>query len=64
LTRVLLASGIMGVVVWWLAGDLQRWLDMHTGQRVTQTALCVLVGVGVYFMALFAAGTRLADLRH
>jgi putative peptidoglycan lipid II flippase len=64
LTRVLVASGVMGLVVWWLAGDLQRWLDMHTWQRVTQTALCVVVGVGVYFVALFAGGTRVADLRH
>jgi hypothetical protein len=37
---------------------------MHTWERVTQTALCVVVGVGVYFLALFAAGTRVADLRH
>ena len=61
--RVVVASAAMALVVGWLAGDLERWFAMHTWQRVAQTLLCVTVGVVVYFAALFAVGTRPADLR-
>jgi putative peptidoglycan lipid II flippase len=64
IVRVIVASAVMAVVLWWLAGDIDRWFAMRTWQRVAQTGLCVGVGAGVYFAALFAAGTRPADLRH
>jgi len=62
--RVLAASAVMGAVEWWLAGDMQRWFAMHTFERIEQTAVCVVSGAAVYFIALYAAGTRVADLRH
>jgi putative peptidoglycan lipid II flippase len=62
--RVIAASAVMAVVLWWLAGSMERWFAMRTWQRVAQTSLCVGVGAAVYFIALIAAGTRTADLRH
>jgi putative peptidoglycan lipid II flippase len=63
IVRVISASAAMALAVGWLAGDLERWFAMHTWERVAQTLLCVTCGVVVYFAALFAVGTRPADLR-
>ncbi len=63
LLRVVIASGVMAIIVWWLAGDLDRWFAMRTWERALQTMICVAAGSAVYFAALFAAGTRTADLR-
>jgi putative peptidoglycan lipid II flippase len=62
-TRVVLASVIMGASLWWLAGDMPHWFAMRTWDRVLHTLLCVAAGAAVYFAALFAAGVRPADLR-
>jgi putative peptidoglycan lipid II flippase len=61
--QVTISSALMALALRWLAGDLDRWLAMHTWERAMQTLLCVLAGALVYFAALFAVGTRPADLR-
>jgi putative peptidoglycan lipid II flippase len=64
LARVAGASAVMGAALWWLAGGMPRWFAMHTWDRVLYTALCVTAGAAIYFVALYAAGTRASDLRH
>jgi putative peptidoglycan lipid II flippase len=64
LWRVAIASAAMGAVLAWMAGDMNRWFAMHTWERVSHTLLCCVTGAGVYFVVLYAAGTRAADLRH
>ncbi|MBS0611964.1 MAG: murein biosynthesis integral membrane protein MurJ [Proteobacteria bacterium] len=64
LARVALASLAMAAVLWWMAGDLSDWFALHTWQRVARTALCVIVGAVVYFVALYAAGMRPRHVRH
>jgi putative peptidoglycan lipid II flippase len=61
--QVSVASVVMGISVWWLAGDLDRWFAMRTWERALQTMLCVTAGAIMYFTTLFAVGTRPADLR-
>ena len=63
LVRVTVASALMAVALWWLAGDLDRWLAMRTWERAWQTLVCVIAGAAAYFAALFAVGARPADLR-
>jgi putative peptidoglycan lipid II flippase len=60
--QVFLACIVMCGVLWWLAGDLGHWLQADTWQRITDLALVVPVGVGVYFVVLWLSGVRLADL--
>ncbi len=64
IARVISASAVMGVVLWWLAGGVGRWLAMHTWQRAAHMLVCVVVGAAVYFGSLLAFGARRADLRH
>lgn len=64
IARVIGASTAMGIALWWLAGGIDRWLAMHSWQRVWQMTLCVAAGAAVYFVALFAFGMRRSDLRH
>ncbi len=61
--RVLSASAVMAAFLVWLAGDLAQWIAMHTWERALQTLICVAGGALVYFLTLFAAGTRPGDLR-
>ena len=64
LVRVLGASALMAVLLWWLAGDLPSWFAMRTWQRVEHLGICVVAGLAVYFVALFAAGMRPHHVRH
>jgi putative peptidoglycan lipid II flippase len=63
LVRVVIASSLMALALWWFAGDLDRWFAMRTWERALQTMVCVVVGIVVYFAALYAAGARAADVR-
>ena len=64
LARVVGSSLVMAVVLWRLAGGLDRWFVMGTWRRVEQIAFCVFVGAAVYFVSLFAAGMRPHHVRH
>jgi len=60
--RILAANTVMAAVLWWMGGDLQGWLDAGTAARAWRCTLCVGAGGAVYFLALFALGTRFRDL--
>jgi putative peptidoglycan lipid II flippase len=64
LGQVLAGNVLMGLFLWWLAGDTQRWLDMSAWHRVGWMGLLVVGGAGIYFVTLYALGMRLRDLRH
>jgi putative peptidoglycan lipid II flippase len=58
LVRIVAANGVMAAALWWLAGDLQGWVDASTLERVGRCALCVGAGAAVYFAALYLFGLR------
>jgi len=60
--RVLLANGLMGLVLWYGAGDLEHWFHLRAWHRVGELAIWIGVGVLVYFGTLFATGVRVGDL--
>ncbi len=64
IVRVMIASVVMSLALWWLAGDMNHWFAMRTWDRVLHTGLCVAAGATVYFAALYAVGGRPRNLRH
>jgi putative peptidoglycan lipid II flippase len=64
LPRVLLACAVIAVLLWWLAGDLQHWLELSHWARVVRCLGGIAMAAVVYFAVLLATGLRLRDLQH
>jgi putative peptidoglycan lipid II flippase len=58
LSRVLLASAVMGGTLYIGVGKFEFWLHAHTWTRIWQLALWVSVGLVVYLVVALAAGIR------
>ncbi|MEM7147737.1 MAG: murein biosynthesis integral membrane protein MurJ [Verrucomicrobiota bacterium] len=56
LLRMILASAVMGVVVWWLAQVMSGWLEGSEVMRIV--ALGALVGIGVLLYGVLVVVTR------
>lgn len=63
LLKLLLAVLLMAAVVWFAAGDPQRWLVATAKLRVLWLTGVVALGGVVYFAALWVFGFRLRDFR-
>ena len=64
MTRIVVANAVMGVLLWWLAGDAARWasmpfVDARAHAVVARSCWAPLV----YFAVLFVAGMRCRHLR-
>jgi putative peptidoglycan lipid II flippase len=57
-TRVVAANGVMGVVVWRVAGELDRWLNAPWYDRGLWLAGCIVAGLASYLVVLWLAGVR------
>jgi hypothetical protein len=64
LWQVLAGNVAMGLFLWFVAGDTQRWLDMNAWHRIGWMGVLVAGGAGIYFGTLYVLGMRLKDLRH
>jgi putative peptidoglycan lipid II flippase len=64
LWQILAGNALMGLFLWFVAGDTQRWLDMNAWHRVGWMGLLVVGGAGIYFGTLYLLGMRLQHLRH
>jgi putative peptidoglycan lipid II flippase len=64
LWQILAGNIAMGLFLWFVAGDTQRWLDMNAWHRIGWMGVLVVGGAGVYFGTLYVLGMRLKDLRH
>jgi putative peptidoglycan lipid II flippase len=59
--KILLALAVMGVVLWFTAGNDAAWLTGSALSRATQLSGVVLAGAASYFTALWLLGFRLRD---
>jgi putative peptidoglycan lipid II flippase len=61
--QVLAGNVAMGLFLWLVAGDTQRWIEMDAWRRVGWMAVLVAGGAGIYFGMLYVLGMRLGHLR-
>lgn len=63
LVQVLAGNAVMGLCLAFLAGSTERWMAMHTLERMAWMGVLVAGGAAVYFAVLFALGMRVGHLR-
>ncbi len=63
MARVLIASSVMGVLIWWGSGDIGEWLSSHGMTRVWWLAGLIVSAILVYFLMLFVLGARPGHFR-
>ncbi len=63
LLRGVVASTLMGAVIWWGAGDIDGWLAADSWQRIGRLLLWIGAGAAVYFTVLLAGGIRLRHFK-
>jgi putative peptidoglycan lipid II flippase len=61
--QVLAGNVAMGLFLWLVAGDTQRWIEMPAWQRVGWMTVLVVGGGGIYFGVLYVLGMRVSHLR-
>lgn len=62
LVRVMVATGAMVVVLWWLSQPLSGWAAASAAARCGRLALVIVAGMGTYFGVLAALGLRPRDM--
>jgi len=61
--RVILAAGLMGTSLWYLAGDWMQWVDYSLAQRLTHLGWLIPAGAAIYFAVLALSGLRFGQFR-
>jgi putative peptidoglycan lipid II flippase len=61
--QILAGNVAMGLFLWFVAGDTQRWIDMNAWHRVGWMGVLVVGGAGIYFGVLYVLGMRVHHLR-
>jgi putative peptidoglycan lipid II flippase len=56
--RLLTANSAMALPLWWLRGPLEQWLLWGASERALHLGGLVLLGIGIYFAALWLVGLR------
>jgi len=56
--RLAFANVILGIWLWYGAGDLQDWITNHWQWRLTHLIVLLISAVAVYFAGLWTAGLR------
>lgn len=62
LLRLLMANVAMAAFLLLVAGQWQNWLDWQMLHKVTQLAVLVIGGIGVYVVVLIICGLRMKDI--
>ena len=58
LVRVIGASSIMGVVLWWSSPEQSVWLEYGLMERVIHLGIRILAGAGIYGLCILLFGLR------
>jgi hypothetical protein len=53
----------MAALLWWLAGDTLRWMQMPFTERLWRGGAAIALGAVVYFAVLLLLGMRQRHLR-
>jgi len=61
--QVLAGNVAMGLFLWLVAGDTDRWIQMDAWHRVGWMTILVVGGGGIYFGMLYVLGLRVQHLR-
>lgn len=59
LFKLVLASALMAGVLWWLMAPAEMWLEYSIWNRVVKLSWLIILGVAVYFLALYVSGVKL-----
>jgi putative peptidoglycan lipid II flippase len=62
LSKIVLASVLMGIVLWWEGADTAAWLNASAGERVTRLAFWIIIGMLIYTTAMIILGVKLQEL--
>ena len=62
LSRVMMASAVMGLVIWWAMAEPEKWLIMDIWERVVRLSSLIAIGIAVYFVGLRLLGLDLQAL--
>lgn len=60
--RITVANVILGLWLWFGAGDLQNWIVHHAMWRLGHLAFLLISAIAIYFTSLWLTGIRLHDL--
>ncbi|MFU8798092.1 MAG: murein biosynthesis integral membrane protein MurJ [Gammaproteobacteria bacterium] len=63
LLRLILANTAIGMFLFWMAGDLQKWFDWSWQQRLSQVCFLGISAMVIYVGTLWISGFRWKDLR-
>ncbi|HVN41434.1 MAG TPA: hypothetical protein VMT50_01535, partial [Steroidobacteraceae bacterium] len=61
--QVVAGNVVLGLFLWFVAGDTAQWIGMHMLKRVAWMSLLVAGGAALYFATLFLFGMRVSHLR-
>jgi len=61
--KIVIASIVMGAVLWWFGGDVATWLQANTVHRVIWLSALVTGGGAAYFASLWLLGARARHFR-
>ena len=62
LLKLLVAACIMGVIVYYGAGDDQQWIDYTMIERISKMTLWVLIGMTSFVVLSYAMGIKIKQL--
>jgi putative peptidoglycan lipid II flippase len=61
--RLLVANIAMGVLIWWLAGPINSWLQWNIPHRIEHLIIVIVAGIAGYAIVLLLTGFKIRTLR-
>jgi len=62
LARILIASGLMMLLLWWGRGQLASWFTMNTFERALHLFAWITLAMSVYLISLIGLGLRMQHI--
>ena len=60
--RSIFSNSLMGFVIYWFSGGIERWLIWSIGERIWHLILAILLGLLSYILTIWISGLRMHDL--